>query len=279
MAFFYLISKFICMPINRNITRKINIKPALIKRVIKSKDVEYTNVHVKERDMSRIVIKEDKIKRDIIAAHRNGDNAVPKMWPNDVCYIIGGGPSLKDFDWNKLKGKHVIAINKAYKVIPWAEVLYWTDARFYRWNQTDIDSLNCLKITCRNAPQLKHDVILLTSSGRDGLDKRPNFIRAGNNSGFAAINVAYHLGVKRIYLLGYDMHSEQGSTHWHEGYGIRHDHNIYARNMISNFSGIVDILRNEGVEIWNANPKSAMTYIPKCKLEDALNDSPVRISS
>lgn len=265
------------MPINRNLTRKINIKPALIKRVIKTKQVEYANVSVKESNMSRIVTKEDKIKRELIATHRNGNNVVPLLWPNGACYIIGGGPSLKDFNWDELKGKHTICINKAYKVIPWTEVLYWTDARFYRWNQSDIDSLNCLKITCRNAPQLAHDVILLTSSGRTGFDKRPQFIRAGNNSGFAAINVAYHLGAKRIYLLGYDMYSEPGSTHWHDGYGIRHDHDIYQRNMINNFTGIYEVLREEHVELWNANPKSHMTVIPKCKLEDALNNQPVRI--
>lgn len=266
------------MPINRNITRKVNIKPTLIKRVVRAKEVEYTQAPIKQSPMSKIVPKEDNIKRVLDVHHRNETNTLPKLWPDGVVYIVGGGPSLKEFNWNNLKGKHTIAINKAYKVIPWTEVLYWTDARFYRWNQTDIDSLNCLKVTCRNAPQMKNDIILLTSSGRTGIDKRPQFIRAGNNSGFAAINVAYHLGVKRIYLLGYDMASTPGNTHWHDGYGIRHDHNIYERNMISNFTGIYDILKDEKIEIWNANPKSAMTFIPKCKLEDALNDCPVRIS-
>ena len=209
--------------------------------------------------------------------HKNSNNLVQKIWNNESVYLIGGGPSLKNFDWNKLKDKHIIAINKAFKVIPWAEVLYWTDARFYRWFKSDIDSLDCLKVTCRNAPQLKDDIVLLTVSGKNGIDKRPNFIRAGNNSGFAAINLAYHLGAKRIYLLGYDMASSDKATHWHNGYDNRHDHNIYKRNMISNFDGIYEILKTENIEIWNANPNSQLTSIPKCTLEAALNDCPSQI--
>lgn len=221
--------------------------------------------------MSKAVPK-NKVKRTHTPAHRDENNKLKKIWKNEIVYIVGGGPSLKGFNWDRLKGKHTIAINKAYKVVPWSEVLYWTDARFYRWNKHDIDSLKGIKITCRNAPSLAPDVVLLTTSGRTGIDKRPNFIRAGNNSGFAAINVAFHLGVKKIYLLGFDMESSDRNTHWHEGYGIRHDHKIYERNMISNFDGIHELLKTEGIELWNANPKSKLKSIPKCKLEDALND-------
>jgi len=265
------------MPINRNIQRKVNIKPSIVKKQTKQKAVEFTNAPIKNQKMSKIVPK-DKIKRTHVLPHRDENNKLKKIWNGDTVYIVGGGPSLKNFNWNQLKGKHTIAINKAFQVMPWSEVVYWTDARFYRWNKPAIDSLKGIKVTCRNAPSLAPDVVLLTTSGRTGLDKRPNFIRAGNNSGFAAINVAFHLGVKKIYLLGFDMESGDGKTHWHEGYGIRHDHKIYERNMIGNFDGVFELLKTEGIELWNANPKSKLRSIPKCTVEDALNDCPVRTS-
>ena len=100
--------------------------------------------------------------------------------------------------------------------------------------------------------------------------KRNNYIKAGSNSGFAAINVAYHLGATRIYLLGYDMNSSVGQTHWHNGYNIRHDDKIYARNMISNFDNIASILKDENIEIFNVNTNNKLKGIPKCTMEQAL---------
>jgi hypothetical protein len=258
------------MPINRNIQQKININPVIIQKQVKQ-------FPVNNQIMSNIIPK-NKIKRSHIIPHKNKNNKLKRIWNNEIVYIIGGGPSLKNFNWDELKGKHLIAINKAYTVLPWAEVLYWTDSRFYRWNKSDIDKLKCLKVTCRNSKDLTDDIVLLTVSGKEGIDKRPNFIKAGNNSGFAAINVAYHLGAKRIYLLGFDMSSNDKDTHWHEGYGIQHDHSIYKRSMIGNFNGIFELLKSEDIDIWNANPMSQLNSIPKCKLKDALNDCSVQIS-
>jgi len=33
-------------------------------------------------------------------------------WKDEDCYIIGGGPSLKRFNWSLLKGKKTIGINR-----------------------------------------------------------------------------------------------------------------------------------------------------------------------
>ena len=45
---------------------------------------------------------------------------------NDSVFIVGGGPSLKNFDFNFLKGKDVIAVNKAVFGVPdpkWGEAV------------------------------------------------------------------------------------------------------------------------------------------------------------
>ena len=54
------------------------------------------------------------------------------MWKNRTVYIVGGGPSLKDFDWSLLNDKRVIAINRAYEKLPRAQVVFWMDDLFFK---------------------------------------------------------------------------------------------------------------------------------------------------
>jgi hypothetical protein len=197
-----------------------------------------------------------------------------KIWDNEVVYIIGGGPSLKDFDWNLLAGKKVIAINRAFEVLPNADVLYWTDARFYRWFKNKIDDFTGLKVTCRPVQGSPGDIIVLKQNTAVKIDMRPDFISSGNNSGFGAINLAAKLGAKRIYLLGYDMVSREKDTHWHSGYEVSHNHAIYSK-MIAQMSSIPGELRALDIDIFNANPKSNMTVFRRVTLEAALNNNPI----
>lgn len=194
-----------------------------------------------------------------------------KIWNNETVYIIGGGPSLRGFNWNKLKGKKVIAINRAFQVIPWADVMYWTDSRFYRWYSEEIASFKGLKYTCRPFNGKPSDVVLLKSSSVMKIEMRPSYISHGNNSGFGAINLAVKLGASKIYLLGYDMKSNPKDTHWHDGYSVTHNHNIYKK-MIKYFETLPSDLKKLNIEVFNANPRSELHCFRKCSLSDALND-------
>ena len=56
---------------------------------------------------------------------------ITKIWnASDTVYIIGGGPSLKNFKWSELNNKKTIAINKSLLSYPNADAVYWTDGRF-----------------------------------------------------------------------------------------------------------------------------------------------------
>jgi len=52
-------------------------------------------------------------------------------WKNRGCFIIGGGESLKGFDFNQLKGELIIGINKAFQFCPHATINYAMDSDFY----------------------------------------------------------------------------------------------------------------------------------------------------
>lgn len=204
--------------------------------------------------------------------------SIGPVWKNETVYLIGGGPSLKGIDWELLRGKRIIAINRAFQVLPWADVLYWTDAQFYKWYRREIDEFKGVKVTCRPVDILNKDIRLLKGIKDLGIDMRPEYICDGNNSGYGALNLAVKLGAKRIYLLGYDLHSQPGQTHWHNGYKRSHNHTIYKR-LVKYFESSVPLLNEWKIEVWNANPWSHLHCFRKCSLNDAISNTPVEITT
>lgn len=193
-------------------------------------------------------------------------------------FLVAGGPSLRGFDWSRLRGKHVIAINKAYKALPEAEVLYWSDWRFYDWNRQGIGQHRAIrKITALrkwdkdHAYDLKRDPIeIWRFTGLQGLDRNAGCLRHGNNAGYAAINLSVHLGAHRIYLLGYDMRGAgDGALHWHEEHPVPTPERAF-QNFAHYFSALVEPLRHMGIEVWNLSPVTMLTCFPMKEADDVL---------
>ena len=51
----------------------------------------------------------------------------PRIWDGGECFILGGGPSLAAVDVGQLRGRRVIAVNQAYKLGDWIDVLFFGD--------------------------------------------------------------------------------------------------------------------------------------------------------
>jgi len=194
---------------------------------------------------------------------------IDPIFLGDTIYIVGGGPSLKKLDFNLLKDKVVIAVNKAFLHIPMAQVLYWSDTRFFEWYSKEIEDFKGIKVTCRPQPK-RNDIINLLNTGKTGLETMSYGLRDGGNSGYAAINLAYHLGAKRIVLLGFDMQTNGKETHWHEGYSSTADTETMGRLMIPNFDSLVEPLAKRKVKVYNASPISKLTSFEKITIEEAL---------
>lgn len=187
-------------------------------------------------------------------------------------YLVAGGPSLKDFDFNRLSGKNVIAINKAFKYVTDFQYLYWTDSRFYNWFKTEIDLLKCKKFTpCTTPSSMPGNITILKNSGGRILDiSSPAVITAGNNSGFGAISLAIKLGAARIYLLGYDLGFSGSSSHFHDGYpqGNTAKPSVY-KSMLQYFEDNADIIKSV-VEIYNTSKQSNLKCFDYCDIDTCL---------
>lgn len=185
----------------------------------------------------------------------------------DWC-IVGGGPSLIGFDFSRLAKYNVIAVNRAYEVLPHAQYIYFSDYRFWGWHQDGLLVHQGSKVT--GSPiKIKHpDVLHYKLTGYRGIDLRPGKLRGGNSSGYAAINLAVHLNARRIYLFGFDMCAQEGVTHWHNGHLIKTKPTVYADNMLRYFPTAVKALACLGVEVYNVGIDSKIDCFKKIALTD-----------
>lgn len=195
--------------------------------------------------------------------------------PNEI-FIVAGGPSLKGFDWSRLINKDVLAINRSYEVLPNAKYIYFADHDFFARHDTGMLAHRGQIITgyaanlCKKRISSPH-VIEYTLTGANGLDTQPMSIRHGRNGGYAAINVALHLGYKKIYLLGYDMGRSEGVTHWHDGHPRIDPESIYE-TMLGHYATLAEPLKNNGIKVYNTNPNSRLKVFPFVTIDKALKD-------
>lgn len=221
----------------------------------------------------------------------------PKIWQNGECWIIGGGPSVaRQFDipaevvqdvkegrqplsvyapyMSVIHKEHVIGVNVAYKLGDWVDVLFFGDQPFYRTNRPGIARFKGLAVTCSRSERKWKGVKELKRADKGGvfgLSGNPGYMKWNTNSGAAAINLAYHLGVKRIYLLGFDMDLKDPERHWHMEYGKRNGSVPYRRH-VKAFPVIAEHAAYLGLEIINVNPDSAINEFPKRSLQQILEE-------
>ncbi len=199
---------------------------------------------------------------------------VPRLWPNSTIVCVATGPSVtaEDVDYCCDKAK-VIAINDAYKLALWADVLYACDAKWWRWAHTDkgrhptFAQFKGLKYGLMAGVGQWPGVQRLKHTGADGLERHPAAIRHGSNSGYQAINLAMHFGAKRILLLGYDM-GATGRKHFH---GNHPDGSAPPfASCLRHFATLVSPLKAAGVEVINCTRKTALTVFPQMSIQQAL---------
>ncbi len=197
--------------------------------------------------------------------------SVKPIWKGETAFIVAGGPSLERFDFNQLKDKNTIVINKAFFHCPHADVMYWTDGRFYIWYKSDIDNFRGDKYTIKPHGNIRKDVKVLKNTGRSGLETENTGIRHGMNSGYAALNLAYHLGVKRMVLLGFDMTHNGKRSHFHDGYPTKATKTeTLQKTFAPEFTQLAEEFKKKDIDVLNASSISRLTCFRKVDIKTAL---------
>lgn len=213
---------------------------------------------------------------------------VSREWEGETCAVFGGGPTLSPAIAESVRGRcRVIAVNSAgihsvdaagkthAAIAPWADVLYAADRMWWRQNLEAARLFYGLKATIMPngytdfTPEID-GVRVLGNGGPQGFDDRTDYLRTGWNSGYQALHLAAHLGVKRVLLLGFDMHSKQGE-HWHGDHRWRPGYKSRYPLFIRSFAMGAAEFERRGVEVINCTPGSALTCFPAAAVDEALN--------
>jgi hypothetical protein len=192
---------------------------------------------------------------------------VPRVWPDSLIVCLGTGPSLTGADVTRVQGQRVIAINNAYQLAPWADVLYACDAKWWRWHAgapTFHGRKYMLQPACREYPE----ITALRNTGPTGLELDPSGLRTGHNSGYQAINLAVHLGARTIVLLGYDMQSPGRDAHF---FGAHPDQSKppFSR-CLATFATLVEPLAARGIAVLNCTRQTALRCFPQPALDEVV---------
>lgn len=202
-------------------------------------------------------------------------------------WLIAGGPSLRGVDLSFLYGRQIIAINRSHELVrPYVALdrdnvrAFWLDYRFWSLHQESLQlsaakGMELHAATDRVGRHSSYPATIKTWTllGTKGLETRPGLLRHGNNTGYAAINLAYHLGAWRIILLGYDFcPASDGAKHWHEEHpwGEARER-TWQDKMLPHFRSLHEALDRTGVKVINANPNSALTCWPRLELAEVLD--------
>lgn len=227
----------------------------------------------------------------------------PEIWKDGECFIIGGGFSMpRQFGvpeeviqavcerrisetayseyLQPLHDKHVIGVNNAYRLGNWIDVCFFGDCGWWLLHQEMLKTFPGLLVSCcprfANKTKESDGVKYLAKDSRHqkGISKDPQKVAWNSNSGAAAISLAAHFGVKKIYLLGFDMQMENDRfSHWHGSHHLPAEKNKrkppFARHL-TGFSTIGQDANDRGIEIYTLNPQSAIETFKKVSLKEIL---------
>jgi len=188
-----------------------------------------------------------------------------KTWEGRDVFIIGGGLSLKTFDWDLLKDECTIGCNDAYllgKEV--CKICVFGDPKWYRKHKHELVKYEGIVFTNHgNFQRNRTDWIWALPRKARGLAK--DALAWNKNTGSVAVNLALILGAKRVFLLGFDMCLlNKHEQNWHENLLNEPDKSVYPL-FIRGFEILSKQMHKyfPNAEIINVTDSSALDMFPK----------------
>ncbi len=198
--------------------------------------------------------------------------------PSPRWIVAATGESLTEEVADLCRGQDVIAVNDAYRRMPYARALYAADAAWWHLHNGAPGfagqkwiPVNKVCMDLNKAAADRYGLSMVWGDRELGFSFRPGRVHLGANSGFQAVNLALLWGATTVVLVGFDM---RGSHFFGE-------HPPMARRMPgSKGKGFARWIRHFETaaaslpadrRIINATPGSALTCFPMMTLEEALN--------
>lgn len=267
----------------------------MTRRVIK---IKAKNLKIKKKPVV--------IKRDVVTP-KKPKMSIKKMKilseiperTSDRVFIFGGGPSIRRANFDDYTGEDTIAVNKSIERISSATIFLTMDYTFFKKTNLSIDQINR---KCKHSffvVNTKHSYI--QEENGTYVDKRSGLVYEnlksmsgvinsntvshpafgtsletfahGNNSGYAALQLAILMGYKEIYLLGFDYGIDPTRTHYHDGYNNNRD--AFNRTLMNYRDTIIGSLyhyQGDNIYTISAYPSSIGDRLKSVDLKPLLAD-------
>lgn len=206
-------------------------------------------------------------------------------WKGRRCFIIGGGPSLRGFDFKRLRGELTIGINAAWTVNPTCTLVLDVRMMDHLEDTPAWHDYGGTKVWLKSEPHRKHasftNVQTVLASRLWTWSLSRGLIRLGN-AGPAALNLADVLGASQVYLLGFDLKNAPAPDrkpgnelagklqHWHAEYDNRPALQTAAKVLEKYKTQIESVAEFCRGEVVNLNPDSALNCFPKADVDTVL---------
>lgn len=194
-----------------------------------------------------------------------------------TAHIIGGGPSAGGLDFSSLyaSGGLVIGVNDSYFNTP-CDWVVSIDGRWmlHRWKRLAKANANAwLRVNSYQKHVGDHSwpglLLGACDVGGEGVGEGFHLLY-GNNSGLVALNFAYFLGCKQIFLYGFDMGFED-KKHWYDEYEWAAKGNHMYPAFSRQFDTVAKFLEGQGVEVFNVSPSSKLECFKRVDYGTAQN--------
>lgn len=180
----------------------------------------------------------------------------------------------------------VALVNDTYRLAPWADLLYASDARWWqhhrpnfsgeKWTtkRDDPSKGSIYKISVKTIRELSLKHMLGTYE--DGISFDPRIIHFGGNSGFQLLNLVILAGAKNIGLLGYDMQLDRNDPNKEHFFGNHPKGFSSPRSCfqywIRQFNTAAGQLRDKDIRVVNLTRDTALDCFPKMSIESFFNE-------
>lgn len=197
------------------------------------------------------------------------------MRPGDVT-ILGGGWSVSAVDLGALCG-FVIGVNDAavYYGHPDAVVSMdrlWTEHR-WEWLRARQGATWLRRSAVQNCPHRWTELQVFECDNESTEFSDDHGTLNGTNSGMCALNLAWLIQPRRVFLLGFDMNrSPAGRAYWHPPYPWTRPEGATTEGKYKAWAKQYDRAAQRfaaaGIKVFNVSPKSALQSFKKIQPSD-----------
>ncbi len=135
------------------------------------------------------------------------------MWAGETVAILGAGPDMTKELAETARGCKTIAVNRAVKFAPWADMFVALDPHHPFWEEADNLGFKGLRV-CGVECELD---ALYAGMFYETVNYSEGHIISIRNNALAAIRIASKTGAKKIMLLGFDPERYE-EIHAHTGF-------------------------------------------------------------